>query len=352
MKTQFKKTGAIILGLSLFAISCKKNTIDSVAELKSSESKGKASTSSILWDGDASKGTGVFNSLEEVHGTIDVIDDATLGQKAFRFRVYNVADQLGSDRAESNGLKGVPIQNNTIYYLGWKQKYGNPFPSTTDWVNVFQWKAYPAVTGFNYPIAIRADGANLRVIYQQQPTGAEATAWALGSLPVNTWVSWILAIRTSPDPAVGYVEIWYNGEKKAKVFMKTFHEGSAVFPKWGVYRSARIDPEAETCLWRPRCGTSFVDVNPEASSKVSLHQNCSYGGWSFALGIGNYTMSQLQAMGFVNDDASSIKVPAGLKIQVYSDNNFAGSTATFTSDQSCLSTTWNDKISSLKVLAN
>jgi hypothetical protein len=348
MKVQIKKNGILFLGLSLFAISCEKNASNPVAEIKSSEGKERASTSSILWDGDASKGTAVFEAVEQIHGTVSVVDDPTLGQKAFQFRVFNVEDGTPNDRAESRGMKGVPIQNNTTYYLGWRQKYGDPFPSTTDWVNVFQWKAYPATTGFNYPIVIGASNNNLKVWYQEANTGTQILAWEVGSLPINQWVSWVFAIHTSPDPNVGYLEIWYNGVKRAKVFMKTFHVGSAVYPKWGVYRTSRINPDAHTYLWRPRCGTSFADVNPD----VTVYQNCSYGGWNVALGIGNYTMSQLQALGFINDDASSIKVPAGLKIQVYSDNYFAGSTATFTSDQSCLSSTWNDKISSIKVSAN
>lgn len=83
--------------------------------------------------------------------------------------------------------------------------------------------------------------------------------------------------------------------------------------------------------------------------KVTVHQGCNYTGWSASLSVGNYTLSQLQALGFVNDDASSLTVPAGLRVIVYRDNNFSGTSATYTSNQSCFNSTFNDQVSSIKV---
>lgn len=222
----------------------------------------RGASASILWDGDASKGTRVFRNLDIQHGDIAVISDTALG-KIFRFHVYNVDDRLNHDRAEGSHAGPLTMANGTTYYFGWKQKYGDPLPTpgSGNWVNVFQWKANPAQAGFNYPIVIRADSNNLRVL-KQNPNGSQSVAWALGSLPVNQWVSWVLAIHTASDPSVGYVEIWYNGAHKAKVFMRTFMSGSRVDPKWGCYRTSRIDPDAQTYLWRPRCGTTYDDVAP------------------------------------------------------------------------------------------
>jgi hypothetical protein len=216
----------------------------------------------LLWDGDASKGTGVFKDLHLVHGDVGIVTEPV--GKAFRFRVWNVDDGSSSDRSEGSHAGNLTMENNRTYYFGWKQKYGNPLPnpSSTDWVGVFQWKANPAQGGFNYPIVIRADSNNLRVLKQNISDGSVSTVWQLGSLPVNQWVSWVLAIRTSEDPKVGYVEIWYNGTRRAKHYMQTYKSGSRVDPKWGTYRSTRIEPDASTYLWRPRCGTTYADVAP------------------------------------------------------------------------------------------
>jgi len=85
---------------------------------------------------------------------------------------------------------------------------------------------------------------------------------------------------------------------------------------------------------------------------VTVYKDCNYAGTAVSLPVGNYTLSQLQSRGIVNDDISSLKVNGGYQVQVYWDDNYLGSTLTFTADNTCLvDEGWNDKISSLKVTA-
>jgi hypothetical protein len=60
--------------------------------------------------------------------------------------------------------------------------------------------------------------------------------------------------------------------------------------------------------------------------------------------------------GFGNDVLSSMKIPAGLKVQVFEHDNFKGDNTVFTKDVSCLvdvkiskARNWNDRVSSLKI---
>jgi hypothetical protein len=83
---------------------------------------------------------------------------------------------------------------------------------------------------------------------------------------------------------------------------------------------------------------------------VNLYKHCNYGGYVTALGVGNYTLSQLQNLGVLNDDISSVKVNSGYQVQLYWDDNFGGTVLTLTADNSCLAANgWNDKASSVRI---
>jgi hypothetical protein len=89
------------------------------------------------------------------------------------------------------------------------------------------------------------------------------------------------------------------------------------------------------------------------ASGVSFFADANYGGAATAtIPKGNYTLSQLQAYGFVNDWASSSKVPSGWSVTMYADDNFTGSSWTITGDKSDFTTfspTANDKVSSIRI---
>lgn len=73
-----------------------------------------------------------------------------------------------------------------------------------------------------------------------------------------------------------------------------------------------------------------------SSGPVSLFQHCDFGGYSVALQEGSYTMSQLQSLGFVDNDISSLKVQEGYQIRLYEHDNFTGASIVKTSDDTCL----------------
>ncbi|MDB6053115.1 MAG: hypothetical protein JWN25_638 [Verrucomicrobiales bacterium] len=93
--------------------------------------------------------------------------------------------------------------------------------------------------------------------------------------------------------------------------------------------------------------------NPGAGTTVTFYQDSNYGGAaSQALPVGTYTLSQLASRGMPNDWASSVRIPSGRTVIMYSDDNFSGTSWTRTSDTpafSTLSPNANDQVSSVKV---
>lgn len=85
---------------------------------------------------------------------------------------------------------------------------------------------------------------------------------------------------------------------------------------------------------------------------VKFFQNSNYGGAATGLiPKGNYTLSQLQAYGFVNDWASSVQIPGGWTVICYQHDNFGGTSWTLTANNSNFANTagLNNQVSSVRV---
>lgn len=91
----------------------------------------------------------------------------------------------------------------------------------------------------------------------------------------------------------------------------------------------------------------------EGTTGVNFYQNANYGGVSTnGIPKGTYTLSQLQNYGFINDWASSVKIPAGWTVTMYNDDNFIGTSWQLTSSNgnfTTLSPNANDLVSSIKI---
>jgi len=86
--------------------------------------------------------------------------------------------------------------------------------------------------------------------------------------------------------------------------------------------------------------------------KVALYENSGYGGKSIRLGTGDYDKTFLTDKGFLNN-ISSVMVPDGIKMTVYSEAGFSGHKNIFTYTDSCIHTE-NDsvRVSSVRIEKN
>ena len=91
---------------------------------------------------------------------------------------------------------------------------------------------------------------------------------------------------------------------------------------------------------------------PATTDVITVYKDCNYTGFSGGLTIGDYNLARLNSLGVLNDDISSLKITQGYQAILYQDDNFGGASTVINSDNSCLNTTWNDKVSSIRVIAN
>ena len=83
---------------------------------------------------------------------------------------------------------------------------------------------------------------------------------------------------------------------------------------------------------------------------VTLYEDCSYGGSAVSLGTGSYTLSQLQALGIMDNQLSSVKVQSGYHAVFYEHDNFKGSTQILLDNNLCLvDDGFNDKTTSIVI---
>jgi hypothetical protein len=93
------------------------------------------------------------------------------------------------------------------------------------------------------------------------------------------------------------------------------------------------------------------NANP-STNVVTVYKDCNYTGFSGGLEIGDYSLARLKSLGVLDDDISSVRITQGFKVILYQDDNLTGGSSVLTSDLSCFDGTWNDKVTSIRVLAN
>lgn len=184
-------------------------------------------------------GTEDFKVLNNEPGsTIAVVEDPEYG-KVFQFH-----KNIGANRNEVQGLKGLTVEQGKTYYLGWRYKVDMPADLTTN--ALFQWKAY----GFpeqvnpmlqNYPITLNPTDGRLGLTQFNPKTeeNPETLCWDIPFVP-NEWHDYVLAIYVSDDVEQGWISFYYDGELQVlnngdtKFYCRTF-DCDYVDPKWGIY---------------------------------------------------------------------------------------------------------------------
>lgn len=216
----------------------------------------------LIWDGDASKGIGVFKLTGTGNcaspSTLTAVDDAQRG------RVWRYNKPSSTNRCENHGVKvggsDYAFQNNTTYYLGWWSK----LTSTANNNANFQWKSYGDGHQQNFPVVLKMINGRMSLM-QRQPDGVETILWSR-AISANTWNHYTLALHLSSATRGGWIEFWFNGVKQnfttggQRYACRTWDTGNHNCPKWGVYGGSGVS--MINYVDGLRIGRSFNDVRP------------------------------------------------------------------------------------------
>jgi hypothetical protein len=227
----------------------------------------RAAAAGLVWDGDASKGTGVFDGLEKAPGSITVANAAPFGP-SFRYETFDNANGH-KERCESRGTKGFVLNSSKIgqtFFIGWRANL-NPMPITRGrWISFWQlhWSGSGVSGGGPMTLRTLGDG-QIHLQYVAPKGGFDKNIWS-APLPVGKWFSVVLAIRIARDNT-GSIQFWFNGSPQrfsngATTFNGATLAGDHVNLKWGVYRSGPNSGHAVEFVNHPRVGTTFQSVAP------------------------------------------------------------------------------------------
>ncbi|HXF09982.1 MAG TPA: RICIN domain-containing protein [Desulfuromonadaceae bacterium] len=225
---------------------------------------------SVLWEGNATNGTSVFEGLETVNGTITVATDSTLG-KVFKIEINTDNADRSKERCEVRGCNGFRMAQGGSYYLGWKSKLSLP-TDPNQWQHVFQIHGY-GPPGCLAPITMDTPGDGTITMTYQDPSGAFHVIWS-APLVTGIYNNFVLHLSPTLDEATGWIEFWYNGAAQKFTDGSTRYgvalwNGDYILTKWGDYRQGGLDGVGDNYVWRPRFATTYNEADPMIAASVS-----------------------------------------------------------------------------------
>lgn len=213
---------------------------------------------SVLWDGDAANGTGIWKAINiEGSGSVSVVSDATYGQ------VWKFYKPAGSHRTEGHAADVFQAQEGDDIYIGWASKLIMPQNLST--LAIFQWKSYPTQGSLqNHPVMLRTTSGQW-ILRDYQVGDIPHNDWA-ESLDTGSWHSFVLRIKVSDNATTGFIEFWYDGVKQVlnngstRRYCRTL-DSDYCDPKWGVYGGDSDD--ATNYIADLKIATTYALAEPE-----------------------------------------------------------------------------------------
>jgi hypothetical protein len=199
-----------------------------------------------LWRGDFETGdlSQWSRTLDIQAGTTDrlvVVDDPVReGRHALRATVkYGDLNNNGA-RAEVV-LASPQFREGDERWFHWYTMFPADFVASSSWMLFTQWHS----NGFGVPVRLgmRGETVSFRVMGHQYDRAGQWDAGTLWKAPLERgrWNEYLLHVKFSDNPKIGFVELWVNG---APVVPKTMHAtlelGDSVYLKMGLYRDRSV----------------------------------------------------------------------------------------------------------------
>ncbi len=153
------------------------------------------------------------------------------------------------------------IHSGDELYFGFSTLLGEGFPTEAAWQTITQWKNEGDGSP---PLELSVEAGRYRLSGGfGHPDGPEPFRARIGPAVTGQWVDWVFHIKFSPDPDIGYVEIWQGNKlvlprfQPASGTMYPNPDGEATsYLKTGYYRNGDISAPGTIYFDNWRVGTS------------------------------------------------------------------------------------------------
>ncbi|QSB29347.1 carbohydrate-binding protein [Flavobacterium sp. CLA17] len=270
--------------------------------------------------------------------TFFTIVSSSLAQDGSKYSEMDIIEYMAADKW------GVSPDNRVGYTTSYHKYIANPWKP---------WKTYStqqkSLAGWHTFIATCTDGVNIRYYMDN-------TLIATHSVTDNETQAGLPVYPRSTMQVAFANWIWNN-----VLGTGTGNRENTFMTDWVLYyKNTALDLtqintlvtnyKAQGLKRRNLAGQTFYDT-PQ-TGVATVYKDCNYGGYAVSLPAGNYTLANLQAKGISDNDISSLKVQNGYEVVLYANDNFSGSSAAITSDNTCLvANSFNDVATSVRVRA-
>lgn len=198
----------------------------------------------VIWRGDAETGDlsqwCIQNQAQP--GRISVVTNpVTQGQYAYRFELIDGDTASGERVTLSQQCDERLEREGQEKYFGWSVFLPLDYPVNDPWSLVTQFKGIH--TG-SPPISLNYRYGNWMLNYRPNTNSGVLNKWKTPATN-GRWEHFVLHIKWSTDPNVGFIEFWFNGQLVVpKFYTPTMHLSNGVpVPNFGViglYRDSSI----------------------------------------------------------------------------------------------------------------
>jgi uncharacterized protein (TIGR03382 family) len=219
-------------------------------------------SASVVWKGDFETGnTSQWDREQSVSSSrLQVVSSpARQGRYALKAVVRKGDDPINASGNRNELLYLSHEPSGSEYFYKWSTLFPSSFPRSSRWQIFTQWHH----TGLNGSpplefyvvddvIQLRAGGVNGKVVYR-------------APLQRGQWNDYVLHVKWSSDPKVGFVELYHNGKLALpKTKAVTQFSGQRNYLKVGLYRDESISPEGVVFHDGFTMATKLEDVMPPA----------------------------------------------------------------------------------------
>lgn len=173
------------------------------------------------------------------------------GTKAAKFTVIQGDDPINASGNRNELVRKVQDPEGADVYYRWQTNFATDFPSASTWQLFAQWHQ-PENYG-SPPLQFYIYGEEMRLTLGMDQRQVWKTPFVRGK-----WHDFILHVKWSDTPGVGFIELWYNG---VQVLPKTFGMTRAnTWMKLGLYRNENISAPGVVYHDGMVLGDTYADV--------------------------------------------------------------------------------------------
>lgn len=186
------------------------------------------------------------------------------GRYALKATVRKGDDPINSSGNRNELVRMTLEPAGSEYYYKFSTMFAPDFPSVKTWQLFTQW--HHEGSGGSPPVEFYVYGEEIRLNIGGNPG---TIVWR-GNLTRGAWQDFVFHVKWSPDPKVGFVELYHNGKLVLpKRYIATQFSGQRNYLKVGLYRNETVSPVGVVYHDGWIMARKLEDVMPSAKSAAA-----------------------------------------------------------------------------------